>query len=252
MAKKARIRNEMIEHADCACVIHGSVYDWSYVERLHAMLIKHSSRPIRLHVFTEATRTVPEHMTKHVLTEWPGINGTKKSWWYKMQMFNPEHFQGRFLYFDLDVVITRSIDWVWGLSPKYFWAVHDFRYLWKPTWKGMNSSMMYWDQAAYRNIWREFSEKTLDYVITKYHGDQDYLNDAVDQSRLRFFPSDQIKSWRWQIKEGGMDPKTRVYKRPGAGSILDPLTSVMIFHGKPKPHEIDDTLIFEHWKNINK
>ena len=29
---------------DCACVIHGSVYSWDYVERLYSMLIANSNR----------------------------------------------------------------------------------------------------------------------------------------------------------------------------------------------------------------
>lgn len=248
MVKKARIRDSMSDRINCACVIHGDTYDWIYVERLYSMLTRHLSRPVRLHVYTEAHRAVPDHMVKHSLKEWPGISGPKKSWWYKMQLFNPEHFVGRMLYFDLDVVIVRNIDWIWGLSQKYFWAVHDFRHLWKPTWKGINSSMMFWEQNQFDHIWKDFTSKTLDYLVRQYHGDQDYLNTVLDQSHLRYISDQQVKSWRWQIKDGGMDTKTRVYQRPQAGSVLDPLTSVVIFHGHPKPHEIDDPLVRDHWR----
>jgi len=51
-------------------------------------------------------------MIKHVLTEWPGVAGPKRSWWYKMQLFNNEHHQGDLLYFDLDTVIVRDISWI--------------------------------------------------------------------------------------------------------------------------------------------
>ena len=45
---------------DCACVIHGTAYSWDYVERLHSMLSRHITPGIRLHVYTEADRPVPE------------------------------------------------------------------------------------------------------------------------------------------------------------------------------------------------
>ena len=82
---------------DCACVIHGSGYDWIYVDRLYSMLSRHISRGIRLHVYTEPGRPVPPHMIRHDLQEWAGVSGRKQSWWYKMQLFNPAHHQGQLL-----------------------------------------------------------------------------------------------------------------------------------------------------------
>ena len=38
------------------------------------------------------------------------------------------------------------------------------------------------------------------------------------------------------------------YYQPGVGAILKPETSVIIFHGKPKPHEITDSKITQHWQ----
>ena len=60
---------------DCACVIHGTGYDFTYVDRLYSMLNRHLSRGARLHVYTEAGRPVPNHMIRHDLTEWPGVTG---------------------------------------------------------------------------------------------------------------------------------------------------------------------------------
>jgi len=41
--------------------------------------------------------------------------------------------------------------------------------------------------------------------------------------------------------------RTRVYRRPDAGSVLDPETAVMIFHGSPKPHEVQDLVVQKLW-----
>ena len=69
MAKKNRTRTDQV--TDCACVIHSSGYDWIYVERLHNMLNRWMPGGARLHVFTEHDRSVPPHMVKHVLEDWP-------------------------------------------------------------------------------------------------------------------------------------------------------------------------------------
>ena len=137
--------NDPAGPVDCACVIHGSGYDFTYVDRLYSMLNRHLTRGARLHVYTEASRAVPAHMVRHDLTEWPGVSGRKRSWWYKMQLFNPAHFSGQLLYFDLDTVIVSNIDWIINLSPVFFWTIKDFRSLWRPDLQSMNSSVMYWN-----------------------------------------------------------------------------------------------------------
>jgi lipopolysaccharide biosynthesis glycosyltransferase len=138
---------------DCACVIHSDGYSWEYVERLYNMLTRNLSRPINFHVYTEPERTVPDHMIKHELTEWPGVAGPKKSWWYKMQLFNSQLFSGQLLYLDLDVVITGNLDWIIRLPTRNFHAIHDFRRLWKPTSRTINSSVMYFNTNTYRYVW---------------------------------------------------------------------------------------------------
>lgn len=238
------------QHIDCACLIHSTGYDWTYVEKLHRMLQNNSDKQVRLHVYTESSRTVPSSMIKHALTEWPGVGGPKKSWWYKMQLFNAEHHQGPLLYFDLDVAIVRNIDWIWEQNTEYFWTIRDFRHLWRPTWVGMNSSVMYWDTRKWAKIWEVFKGLDLRTVLRRHHGDQDYLNTVISEEKRRFLDSEKIRSWRWQIKDGGMNMNTRTYHRPDAGSVLDPKTCVMIFHGNPKPHQIDDPIIRRFWKDV--
>jgi hypothetical protein len=241
----------MTQTVNCACVIHGDAYSWNYVENLYAMLKLNSERNIRLHVFTEPTRAVPDHMIKHVLKPWPGVAGPKKSWWYKMQMFDPIHGVGQMLYLDLDTVVTGNIDWVWDLSPDYFWSIRDFKYLWRANWNGLNSSFMYWNPSNFDWIWKKFSEENIYALVKQYHGDQDYLNAVLTGKVLRLVEDGLIKSWRWQIKDGGMDMKTRIYRRPDAGTVLDPKARILIFHGKPKPHEVTDPIIQRLWNITN-
>jgi hypothetical protein len=231
---------------DCACVIHGSSYDWVYVERLYNMLDRYISRNIRLHVYTEASRPVPAPMVKHVLTEWP-ITRARRGWWYKMQLFNSAHHAGPLLYFDLDTVIVQNIDWIWAHPSQYLWAPKDFKYLWKSTHSGINSSVMWWDTTKYQHVWEKFARQDLEKIMRKYHGDQEFISDLVPQAHRRFLDPEKIQSWRWQCLDGGYDFRRRRYQAPDTGTKLAQSTAILVFHGSPKPHQIADIEVVARW-----
>lgn len=234
---------------DVACLIHGTVYGWEYVERLYNMVKRNLSHDIRFHVYTEDFREVPAHMIKHSLVEWPNIIGPKKSWWYKMQIFNPEHHSGPLLYLDLDTVVVKSLDWIPALPTRYFWAPKDFRVLWNARTTGLNSSVMWWDTERYKWVWEEFSKRDINHLSKIHHGDQDYISSLLTDRDLRFFSPMTTASWRWQCLDGGLDFKTRKYLNPNSGTSVDYRTSILIFHGAPKPHEkLDDPLIKNFWQ----
>ena len=232
---------------DCACVIHGNAYSWIYVERLYSMLTRHITPGIRLHVYTEADRPVPTPMIKHQLVDW-GICGPKKSWWYKMQLFDANQHSGSLLYFDLDTVITGNLDWIWQTPTEYLWAVRDFKYLWRPTFYGINSSVMWWDTEKYAYIWKKFKQQDLSHTMQSYHGDQDYITNNIDAHDRRFFDTTRVKSWRWQCLDSGYDFRQRRHLTPGTGTQLFPQTSIMVFHGNPKPDQITDQIVVTHWQ----
>lgn len=232
---------------DCVCVIHGDKYDWTYVEKLYSMVVSCASRPINFHVFTEASRSVPAPMIKHALAEWPGVSGPRKSWWYKMQVFDSARISGQILYFDLDVVIVGDLGWIFNLDPQYFWIIRDWRCLWKPLSQGLNSSVMYWDNSKFSKIWHDFNDQGIQDVISRYRGDQDFIGAVLPQTETRYFQDELILSWRWQVKDGGFDPRTKSYKYPGQGSILSQDARILVFHGHPKPHEIQDPIVEKFW-----
>jgi len=231
---------------DCACVIHGSAYDWTYVDRLFNMLQRHLTRPVRLHVYTETDRPVPDHMIKHSLQDW-GFSSSRQSWWYKLQLFNTQHHLGPLLYFDLDVVIANNIDWLWQHNLKHFWTIRDFKYLWKPNFTGANTSIMWWNTAQYAHVWQAVQDQNINTFVKKYRGDQDLVSDIIPVDQRRFFHTDRIKSWRWQCLDGGFNFVQRKHLAPGTGTDIDKDTSILVFHGSPKPHEISDKQIVMHW-----
>jgi hypothetical protein len=232
---------------DCACVLHGNVYSWDYVDRLYNMLNRNITAGVRMHVYTEAGRDVPSHMVKHVLEDW-GITGPRRGWWYKMQLFNSQHHNGPLLYCDLDLVIVKNIDWIWQLPLNNFWSVRDFKYLWRPSNYEINSSIMWWNTADYDWLWKKFKKENLSSVLSQFHGDQNFLNSYIADHQRRYFDTEKIKSWRWQCLDGGYDFRKKRYHKPSTGTKIDSQTGVLVFHGQPKPGELQDQLILDHWK----
>jgi len=233
---------------DCACVIHGTGYDWIYVERLYNMLSRNLPNGIRFHVYTEHDRLVPDHMIKHVLTDWPEISGLRRAWWYKLQLFNSEHHQGNLLYFDLDTVILRDISWIPQLPTEYLWGIRDFKHLQRPGYSTLNSSVMWWNVDRMSWVWDQFNTTNVVNTTRQYPGDQDYLNAVLGQNRIRYLEDSQIQSWRWQCLDGGYNFNTRRHKIPGQGTQIPGSASVLVFHGKPKPHEINDKVVQDLWR----
>ncbi len=232
---------------DCACVIHGDGYSWDYVDRLYNMLTRNLSCEVRLHVYTEEHRHVPAPMIKHVLENW-NIQGPRRSWWYKMQLFNPQHHAGPLLYFDLDLLIIKNIDWIAQLPLDTFWSVRDFKHLWRPTTYDVNSSIMWWDTTQYDWLWKHFRKENIAKILSQYHGDQNFINDHIPHHQRRCFDTARVKSWRWQCLDGGYDFAKKRYRKPQDGTRVDNHTDIVVFHGQPKPGDLQDPLVLEHWK----
>lgn len=244
MATKIRTSTDPI---DCACVIHGDRYSWDYVERLYNMLKRNIKRPIRFHVYTEPNRFVPDTMIKHSLELWPGIAGPKKSWWYKLQLFNPEHHRGPLLYFDLDCVIVRDITWIADLNPEQLWALRDFKYLQVEHLSRVNSSIMWWNTAEFEYVWQQFVATGIHRSVSQYHGDQDFIEATVNYKNRRYFPDKKFQSYRWQVADGGFNFATRQPLKPGSGANIAGDCCTIVFHGNPKPHEVTDPEIVTLW-----
>lgn len=234
---------------DCACVIHGRGYDWIYVETLRNMMARHlPNHRVRFHVYTEESRTVPDSMIKHVLHEWPNVSGPKKSWWYKLQLFNAAHHDGNLLYFDLDTVIVRDITWIAQCNPVNVWTVRDFKYLQNPHWYAMNSSIMWWNVPTFDWVWQKFKKTDVADTIKQHRlGDQEYIGNVLTHKHMRFFDQTLIQSWRWQANHGGVMFPERKHREPGTGTQISDLVSVLVFHGDPKPHQITDPVIKQLW-----
>ncbi len=183
MVDKIKKRTGVGEVIDCACLIHDTLYDWSYVDKLYRSLCRNLTPTVRMHVYTESTRFVPNNYIRHNIEEWDGVRGPKRSWWYKIQLFNTAHWERsntKMLYFDLDTVIVGNIDWLWQGDSNKFWAPRDFKYLMRSSRWAINSSVMWFDPSKYQYVYRDFDLKQIvNNPRCPWHGDQDYIYEKV-------------------------------------------------------------------------
>jgi hypothetical protein len=107
---------------------------------------------------------------------------------------------------------------------------------------------MWWNTDSYNYIWQNFKVQELSRILSKYHGDQDYISEAIPVAERRFLDVDRVKSWRWQCLDGGYNFAQKRHLLPNTGTTLLPPTSVLVFHGRPKPDKITDSVIIQHWQ----
>ena len=107
---------------------------------------------------------------------------------------------------------------------------------------------MWWNTTKYSHVWEKFKQQQLNQVMRKYHGDQDYITAEIPVQERRFFETNRVLSWRWQCLDGGYDFKKKQHLTPNTGTQVLPATSIMVFHGHPKPAQINDLIITQHWQ----
>ena len=133
-----------------ACVLSGSAYDRSHVERLAGMVKRHMVQPYRFVCLDDSP--FPR-------------------WWAKVSLFGPGRFEGRVLYLDLDVTITGELDDLADF-PATFAIIDDWN---RP---GFNSSVMAWDAGVADHLFTEFEPS----VMNRLHGDQNWVEEIMPQA----------------------------------------------------------------------
>ena len=143
--------------------------------------------------------------------------------WCKLSLFTPqlaEAYKGKAFYLDLDVVITGKLDPLFKDTDKFI-TIKDW---WRA---GINSSLMIFELGKWTKIYSKF--KTSD--MQRLKGDQDLINEVLEESEIKHFGEVEVQS----------------YKANNLANKFNPQTKVVVFHGKPKPHEVGDWVI-DYWK----
>lgn len=235
-----------------ACVKAGSNYSDDYVLKLYNSVVRNLSVPFHFYLFTDRNFPVQEHMTINQLVPFPeDMPRSNKLWWHKIYMFDKkwEWMYPETLYFDLDTVIVDSIDKFVDYHVGKFCILQDFNRHHNPNFDMFfNSSIMKWPVEKYTHI---FERWYADYqTLTRQNqGDQNYISKVIKGEHI-LWPVQWAMSYKWELLDGGLlrAGYPLVYREPGIGLILPPECSVIVFHGKPNPSEVEDSLIKAHWK----
>lgn len=216
-----------------ACVWWGTLYPQQYVVNLRNMVARHLTVPYEFVCITDRD-DVPEGVTRiptpvpNEVCQGKNSYGDGKGWWAKIGLFKPGLFSGRVMYFDLDVVICNSLNKL-ACIQEPFCMIENFG----PN-KGHaahNSSVMVWTSSTKtEEIYTKFSPD----VTKELHGDQCFIW-RVMQDDIYNYPKNWVVSYKYE-----KHPRWR---------NADKDTSIVVFHGKPKPSDIpNDPLIHNHWR----
>ncbi len=194
----------------CVCVHYGSKYPVEYVNILNNMVKRHSD--CELICISDSF----EGKDCEVIMGEKGFEG----WWNKIQLFNPEFLKGeRFLYLDLDVVITEDITSILE-RPEPFVTIQDWIY---PTY---NSSAMLMTGGEYGHVYDLFVKNKEKAMASCVQGDQQWISNYIEAA---LFDKDDFASFRM------------------SGCEDRPKGKIVVFHGKPDPHEVKGTWVERSW-----
>ena len=220
----------------------GTAYDDKYVDVLYNSAKRHSQTPFDFYVLTDSMPNANPEYKIIQLPDW-GLT-TKNAWWYKMFLFSLG-IHGRNLYIDLDTVICDNITKFWNYERgAEFIICQDFNRAYLPGYNKCNSSVMAWTGGNMQSKYNDFMrDKAM--MIAKHRGDQDYLEGVWPRS---FWPKNWAMSYKWELWRGGKTSNLDTsYRQKELAVVIPSECSIAVFHGKPKPHTLDDPFITANW-----
>jgi hypothetical protein len=208
-----------------ACVKWGTLYGPDYVNILAGMVRRHLSVPHRFVCFTDNPAGVD--------CETLPIDPPLPYWWGKVTLFR-HPVPGRILYLDLDTVIVGSIDAFAAYDgPLCVIKPHDGR-------SGYGSALMSIAPDFGREVWDRFAPDPVASIAhCRKHADPPW--NSGDQ---RWLELNVPHADYWQDIAPGRIASYRFHCADG----LPPAARIVGFKGNPKPHEVSDPWVREHWR----
>ena len=200
-----------------------TIYDAEWVYKLKRAVERNLSTPFRFVCFSDI----------ELDCDYIKLEDSVDGWWNKIQLFNPDVFLGETLYFDLDVVITKSLDQL----------VDDLKksnknlFMCKEPAGVANSSIMYW-KSPIVGLYSQYKENS-NFYHEKYKaaplvGDQAFISEHCDYEYIESILPEGYISWT--------DSKSL---------NLNSNTGLIVFTSiKSKPSKkafANDPIIKEHW-----
>ena len=225
------------------CIKWGTRYGVEYLNRLASMIKRNTKRPTRLVCFTEDSTGADPWVE---IAPLPPINiPDRVAWtpWRKLSLW--QHplagLTGDVLFFDLDVVITGSIDEFFDFEPGRFCVAENWT---QPNSGVGNTSLYRFPAGRMRHIFDDFN-RDPEKILAQYEIEQQFISAVA--SDMVFWPSEWAVSFkhsllpRWPLNFF-LTPK------------LPPGTKLVAFTGKPDPDEaaIGRWPVKGAWKRLYK
>lgn len=226
------------------CLKHGTKYSSEYVNKLYNMTKRHSTMPFNFACITENSQGLDSNI--HIIPLPKDI--ILSGWWYKPYVFSSElPIDGTILFLDLDLVIVNNIDYLWTYEPEKFCIIRDFARSRIKQWSKFNSSVFRLEKGQHSKVWDNL---VSDSTITKrMHGDQDWIYNQITKN-FSFWPDQWIQSYKWEVRSKnelvGVNSGRRFVNV--ANPRINQGTSILVFHGDPKPEHVQDPIIIDNWK----
>lgn len=172
-----------------------------------------------------------------------------QGWWFKPYVFCKElNLSGDVLFLDLDLVIFKNMDQLWGFEPEQFCIIRDFtRHMYKD-WKKFNSSVFRFSAEQNHHIWEKFFIEHSS-ITKRFPGDQDFLHFML-KDNAKTWPDEWIQSYKWEMRD--RNEIAVVDGKRNFATIKHPKITkdcfIAVFHGDPKPENAKDPWVIEHWQ----
>lgn len=207
------------EPATVVCVKYGTKYGANYVNRLASMVRRQSSVDVDFFCLTDDPAGLEVGIRTLPLPRMNILGQDISGWWQKLAMFREkiDELGSHLLYFDVDVVITGSID------PLLFYD-SDFaiaRNCYVPI---FSSSVMRFKNGSWPCIWSDFSKINAE----RYGGDEIWIASKVPDADV--FPDDWCKIYRLH-----------------AAQVVSEGSIVVSFGGEPNPGDYPAPWVENYW-----
>lgn len=204
------------------CVLRsGGIYTAEWVRKLRDGVARHMSLPHRFACLSDVDVPCERIPLAH---NWPG-------WWSKVELFKPGIVAGPSVFFDLDTVIVGPLAPLASLDLDY--AMIDLR---GNGWAQLGAMFLQRPPAAVYERFFAKPEELMGYYKRhakgQYVGDQALFKDVIgsDVPKLTDMLPGFFRSFKLHCRSG-----------------IPRGTSVVCFHGKPRPSEVNERWMLEAW-----
>lgn len=231
----------MIEVANIVCMKWGDVYGPEYVNRLYSMVKRNITRPFRFICFTDvADGIIPEievfDLPPFESTYSGPIGAYRKKTLCRSDL-EPFKDNERFLYLDVDVVITNNIDDMFDYMPEEDFIIC---YNWtRGNGKIGNSSVTMFRKGVLQYVVDDLQENFEKIKVKFKTASQEYLSSKIIEKygKLNFWPEEWCKSFQYHSMPPRILRRFKSPKKPPAE------TKIFVFHGRVNPPDA----IKGHW-----